>query len=153
TYVGGHTPYAFGNSSVDVLGGMKIYPRRWFGFGLAYRRHLNQQDMDHFNPVDASIPISQVTNVNVIGRGLVVVPGTTRTVTSSGFPIGFNFSDEPNGFIAQFWVGRRNARTPPEPPNQPPVISAVTTSLSTITRACPPPSTSSTCPSATEVTL
>jgi hypothetical protein len=108
--------------------------------------------MDHFNPVDASIPISQVTNVNVIGRGLVVVPGTSRPVTSSGFPLGFLFSDDPNGFIAQFWVGRRNARIPPHI-NQPPVISAVTTSLSTITKACVPPATSSTCPSATEVTL
>ena len=154
TYVGGHTPNAFNNNPVDVLGGVKIYPRRWFGFGLAYRRHLNQQDMDHFNPVDFNIPIQQITNVNVRGRGLVVVPGTTRPVTSSGFPIGFNFSDEPNGFIAQFFVGRRNARTPPKPPNQPPVISAVTTSISSIVRPCPPGTSSSTCtPSGNEVTL
>jgi len=152
-YVGGHTPNAFNNNPVDVIAGLKIYPRRWFGIGLAYRRHLNQQDMDHFNPVDFNIPIQQVTNVNVRGRGLVVVPGTTRAVTSQGFPIGFNWSDEPNGFIAQFWVGRRNARTPPKPPNQPPVVNSVSTSLSTITRACVPPSTSSNCPSATEVTL
>ena len=153
TYVGGHTPNAFNNNPVDVVAGVKLYPRRWFGIGLAYRRHLNQQDLDHFNPVDFNIPIQQVTNVNVRGRGLVVVPGTTRAVTSSGFPIGFIPSDEPNGFIAQFWVGRRNSRTPPKPPNQAPVISAVTTSLSTITRACTPPATSSNCPSATEVTL
>jgi hypothetical protein len=25
------------------LGGVKIYPRRWFGFGFAYRRHMNQR--------------------------------------------------------------------------------------------------------------
>jgi hypothetical protein len=154
TYVGGHTPNAFGNNPVDVLGGVKIYPRRWFGFGLAYRRHLNQQDLDHFNPVDFNIPIQQITNVNVIGRGLVVVPGTTRPVTSSGFPIGFIPSEEPNGFIAQFWVGRRNARTPPKPPNAPPVISAVTTSISAIVRPCPPGTNSATCtPSGNEVTL
>ena len=110
TYVGGHTPNAFGNNPVDVIGGIKIYPRRWFGIGLAYRRHLNQQDMDHFNPVDFTV-INQVTNVNVIGRGLVVVPDTSRPVTSQGFPAGFIFSDEPNGFIAQFWIGHRNART------------------------------------------
>jgi Big-like domain-containing protein len=152
TYVGGHTPNAFNNNPVDVIAGVKLYPRRWFGFGLAYRRHLNQQDMDHFNPTDFNIPIQQVTNVNVIGRGLVVVPGTTRPVTSQGFPIGFNWSDDPNGFIAQFWVGRRNARTPPKPPNQPPTVTA-TASLTTITKACVPPATSSTCPSATEVTL
>jgi hypothetical protein len=154
TYVGGHTPNAFNNNPVDVLGGIKIYPRRWFGFGLAYRRHLNQQDMDHFNPVDFNIPIQQVTNVNVIGRGLVVVPGTSRAVTSQGFPIGFIWSEEPNGFIGQFWVGRRNARTPPKPPNQAPVISTVSTSLSSLLRPCPPGTSSTECtPTGNEVTL
>ena len=154
TYVGGKTPNAFNNNPVDVIGGIKIYPRRWFGIGLAYRRHLNQQDMDHFNPVDATIPISQVTNVNVIGRGLVVVPGTTRPVTSQGFPIGFIWSEEPNGFIGQFWIGRRNARLPPIPPNTAPVVSSVTPSLASILRPCPPPTSSSTCtPTGSEVTL
>lgn len=153
TYVGGHTPNAFNNNPVDVIAGLKIYPRRWFGIGLAYRRHLNQQDMDHFNPTDFNIPIQQITNVNVRGRGLVVVPGTTRPVTSSGFPIGFIPSDEPNGFIVQFWAGRRNSRVPPHV-NQPPVISSVTTSLSAIVRPCPPGTSSSTCtPTGNEVTL
>ena len=95
-----------------MIGGIKIYPRRWFGFGLAYRRHLNQQDMDHFNPVDFNIPIQQVTNVNVVGRGLVVVPGTSRPVPRRDSRLGSISSEEPNGFIAQFWVGRRNARMP-----------------------------------------
>jgi hypothetical protein len=154
TYVGGRTPNAFENNPVDVLGGIKIYPRRWFGIGIAYRRHLNQQDQDHFNPADFTIPIQQITNVNVIGRGLVVVPGTSRPVTSQGFPLGFVFSDEPNGFIFQFWAGRRNARMPPKPPNQPPVVSSVNTSISTITRPCPPErGTSANCPSTNEVTL
>jgi K319-like protein len=154
TYVGGHTPNAFNNNPVDVLGGIKIYPRRWFGIGLAYRRHLNQQDMDHFNPVDATIPIQQVTNVNVRGRGLVVVPGTSRPVTSQGFPLGFLFSEEPNGFIFQFWAGRRNARTVPPPPNQPPTVSGITPSLASILRQCPPGQSSATCtPTGSEVTL
>ena len=154
TYVGGHTPNAFNNNPVDALGGIKIYPRRWFGIGLAYRRHLNQQDQDHFNPVDFSIPITQVTNVNVVRRGLVVVPGTTRPVTSSGFPVGFNFSEEPNGFIVQFWAGHRNARIPPPPPNRAPVINSVTPSISSILRPCPPPTSSTSCtPTGTEVTL
>ena len=154
TYVGGHTPNAFNNNPVDVIGGIKIYPRRWFGIGLAYRRHLNQQDMDHFNPVDASIPIQQVTNVNVRGRGLVVVPGTSRPVTSQGFPLGFIFSEEPNGFIGQFWVGRRNARTPPIPPNTAPSVSSVTPSIASILRPCPPPTSSTSCtPTGSEVTL
>jgi hypothetical protein len=153
TYVGGRTPNAFENNPVDVLGGIKIYPRRWFGIGLAYRRHLNQQDLDHFDPADFNIPIQQITNVNVIGRGLVVVPGTSRSVTSQGFPIGFIPSEEPNGFIAQFWIGRRNAREVPIPPH-PPVVSSVTPSISTITRPCPPErGTSTTCPTSSTVTL
>jgi len=153
TYVGGHTPNAFNNNPVDVIGGIKIYPRRWFGIGLAYRRHLNQQDMDHFNPADFTIPIQQVTNVNVIGRGLVVVPGTSRPVTSQGFPIGFLWSEEPNGFIVQFWVGHRNARIPPHI-NQPPVVSSVAPSISAIVRPCPPGTSSPNCsPTDSTVTL
>jgi len=154
TYVGGRTPNAFENNPVDVLGGVKIYPRRWFGIGIAYRRHLNQQDQDHFNPADFNIPIQQITNVNVVGRGLVVVPGTSRPVTSQGFPLGFVFSDEPNGFIFQFWAGRRNARQPPPPPNVAPVVNSVTPSISTLRQACPPgQGTSSNCPTPTTVTL
>jgi hypothetical protein len=151
--VAGRTPNAFNNNPVDGLAGVKIYPRRWFGFGFAYRRHLNPQDMDHFEPADFNIPIQQVTNVNVVGRGLVVVPGTSRAVTSQGFPIGFLFSEEENGFIAQFWIGRRNARTVPIV-NTAPVVSSVTTSMSSILRPCPPPATSTTCtPTGSEVQL
>jgi len=153
-YVGGKTPNAFNNNPVEALGGVKIYPRRWFGFGLAYRRHLNPQDQDHFDPVDFNIPIQQVTNVTVPVRGLVVVPGTSRPVTSQGFPIGFNFSEDEHGFIAQFFVGRRNSRTPPPPPNVAPVVNAVRPSPSAIVRPCPPPTSSTSCtPSGNEVTL
>jgi hypothetical protein len=152
-YVGGKTPNAFNNNPVEVLGGVKIYPRRWFGFGLAYRRHLNQQDQDHFNPTDASINIQQVTNVVVPGSGLVVVPGTTRSVTSQGFPIGMTWSEDPHGFLAQFWIGRRNARTVPII-NQPPVVTGVTTSMASILRPCPPGTSSTTCTATgSEVTL
>lgn len=158
TYVGGHTLNAFNNNPVEVLGGIKIYPRRWFGFGLAYRRHLNQQDMDHFEPRDFTVNFNQVTNVVVQNRPpggstLVVVPDTSRAATSQGFPIGFQWSEEPNGFIAQFFIGRRNARTPPIPPNQAPTVSA-TASMSSILRPCPPGTSSSDCtPTGSEVTL
>ncbi|HKO42144.1 MAG TPA: hypothetical protein VJU84_02555 [Pyrinomonadaceae bacterium] len=47
-YVGGRTQNAFNNNPVEVLGGIRIFPRRWWGFGAAYRRHLNQQDQKHF---------------------------------------------------------------------------------------------------------
>jgi Bacterial Ig domain len=137
-YMGGATPNAFPNNPVEVIGGVKIYPRRWFGLGFAYRRHLNPQDRDHFEGTDFNIPIQQITNVNVIGRGTVVVPGTSRASTVDGFPRGFEPSEEHNGFIAQFWIGRRNVRSTPAPPNQPPTVTAVSTSISSILRPCPP---------------
>jgi len=145
-YVGGKTPNAFPNNPVDALGGIRIFPRRWFGFGLAYRRHLNQQDQDHFNPADFSTPIGQITNVNVPGRGLVVIPGTTRPATQAGLPLGFNFSEEPNGFIGQFWIGRRNSRQPEKPANVAPTVSA-SASMSSVTRPCPPGTNSPSCSS------
>jgi hypothetical protein len=111
--------------------------------------------MDHFNPTDASITIQPVTNVVVIGRpgGAVQVPAITRPVTSQGFPLGFLFSEEPNGFIAQVWFGHRNARIPPHI-NQPPVVNSVTPSISSILRPCTPPAVSATCtPTDNTVTL
>ena len=55
---------------LKLLGGMKIYPRRWFGFGVAYRRHLNQQDDGHFNPTDFNLPtLSSAQMSRVPGRG------------------------------------------------------------------------------------
>ena len=141
-YVGG-TPNAFPNNPVDVLGGIKIYPRRWFGIGVAYRRHLNQQDTGHFNSADGSVNITQISNVLVPGRGLVMVPGTSRASTANGFPLGFIPSEDPNGFIFQFWAGRRNARGVPVV-NQPPTVTAHA-SVTSITRPCTPPAVSTTC--------
>src|ERR1043165_7822746 len=42
-YVGGRTPNAFPNNPIDFLGGIRIFPRRWFGVSAWYRMHLNQQ--------------------------------------------------------------------------------------------------------------
>ncbi len=151
-YVGGHTLNAFNNNPVELLGGLKIYPRRWFGLGVAYRRQLNQQDLKHFNLIDANTQISQITNVFVPGRGIVVVPGTTRPATSAGFPSGFVPSDNPSGFMGQVWFGRRNSRNVPVP-NQPPTGS-VSASMSSITRPCPEGTSSTSCsPSGSEVQL
>ena len=138
-YVGGRTPNAFENSPVDALAGVKIYPRRWFGFGLAYRMHINQQDRSLFNGADATTTINQITNVRVTppGTTIFVIPGTTRAATVGGFPRGFIESDDANGFIGQFWVGRRNARTPEFLPNQPPTVT-LSASSGTITLPCPP---------------
>jgi len=56
-YVAGRTPNAFNNNPVEALGGIKVYPRRWWGVGAAYRRHLNQQDQSHF---DNNLPFTFV---------------------------------------------------------------------------------------------
>ena len=103
-YVGGRTPNAFPNNPVEAIGGVRIFPARWWGIGAAYRRHLNQQDGSHFE---------------------------------NGLPNAFRPSDDPNGFMFQFWAGHRNARGLPPPPNVAPTVS-VSASMATITLPCPP---------------
>ena len=146
SYVGSHTPNAFQNNPIDFLGGVKIYPRRWLGVGAWYRRHLNQQDQKLFKKVDFNTQISQLSGVFVPGRGIIIVPGTTRPATTNGFPNGFVESEDPNGFGGQFWVGPRKAREPAILPNQPPVISSFAASTASITLPCPEGTTSATCP-------
>src|SRR6185503_7221356 len=60
----------------------------------------------------------------------------TVAATNGGIPTGFRFSDVPNGFIGQFWIGHRNARGVPPPPNQPPSVT-VSASTSTVNLPCP----------------
>ncbi|MGB9178818.1 MAG: hypothetical protein WCB68_06165, partial [Pyrinomonadaceae bacterium] len=122
-YVGGRTPNAFENNPVEGLAGVKIYPRRWWGFAMAYRRHFNSQDVEHLNGATFNTQINQISGVFVPGRGIVIVPGTTRPATRGGLPIGFTPSDDPDGFMGQFWIGHRNARAPSILPNQPPVVT------------------------------
>jgi hypothetical protein len=138
------TPNAFPNNPVEAVGGVKIFPARWWGIGVAYRRHLNQQDQSHFNPLDANTPVANVSGVFVPGRGIVIVPGTTVPATTNGLPNGFRFSDNPNGFMAQLWFGHRNPRTLPPPPNQAPTVT-VSTSSASITLPCPEGTSSDTC--------
>jgi len=142
-YTGGRTPNAFNNNPVDAIGGVRIFPSRWWGIGAAYRRHMNQQDAGHFNQVTASTAVANLSGVTVPGRGVVIVPGTTVPATTGGTAIGFPFSDDPNGFILQFWAGHRNSRIPPII-NQPPTVS-VSSSSATITLPCPPGTSSDSC--------
>jgi len=151
-YRGSRTPNAFENDPVDLLGGVKIYPKRWWGFGVAYRRHLNEQDSGHINAADFNTQINQLSGVFVPNRGIVIVPGTTRPATTNGFPNGFKFSQDPNGFIVQFWAGHRNPRGVPIPPH-PPVITSVTASSSSITLPCEEGTTSETCPTSANLVL
>jgi hypothetical protein len=126
-YVAGKTPNAFNNNPVEAIGGIRIFPARWWGIGVAYRRHMNQQDQGHFNQVAANTAVANLSGVFVPGRGVVIVPGTTLPATTGGAPNGYVFSDDPNGFIFQFWAGHRNARTVPII-NQPPTVSVSSSS-------------------------
>jgi hypothetical protein len=98
-YVGGHTPNSFENNPVEFLGGVRIFPKRWFGFSAAYRGHLNQQGK---------------TFTDIFGGD---------DEPNHGFPAGFVTSDDPHGFLFQFFIGRRNERLPTIFPNQPPTVT------------------------------
>jgi len=142
-YVSGKTPNAFNNNPVEVLGGVRIFPARWWGIGFAYRRHMNQQDAGHFNEQDFNTGIANLTGIFVPGRGIVIVPGTTAPATTNGVPNGFKFSDDPNGFILQVWAGHRNARTVPHVNVAP--TGSVSSSSASITLPCPPGTSSDSC--------
>jgi hypothetical protein len=150
-YVGGRTPNAFENSPVEFTAGTKIYPRRWWGIGLWYRRHINQQRRNLFGGANFNTQINQITNVDPLGpQPLTVVPGTTRSATTNEFPNNFQFSDDANGFGFQLFVGRRNPRSPEYLPNQAPTVT-LSASSTTITLPCPPGTSSTTCtPSANQ---
>jgi hypothetical protein len=146
-YVGGHTPNAFQNNPIEFLVGVKLYPKRWWGLGAWYRRALNDQRTGNFNPAGATVPVANITGVNVRNRGVVVVPGTTVIATSAGFPLGFQPSSDPYGFGGQLWFGHRNKREPSILPNQPPTAS-LAASTASITMPCAPGthSSSGSCP-------
>jgi hypothetical protein len=93
-YWGGRTPNAFPNNPVDILGGIRIFPARWWGMSAWYRAHMNQQGNRLFNKSSAA-----------------------------DFPVGFVRSEDPHGYGFQLFAGRRNERAPIELPNQPPTVS------------------------------
>jgi hypothetical protein len=54
-YTGGRTPNSFEQRPVDVLAGIRIFPKRWFGFSAWYRANLNQQG-ERFLNSDPNFP-------------------------------------------------------------------------------------------------
>ncbi len=139
-YVGGHTPNAMNNNPVEFLIGLKVYPRRWWGFGAWYRRQINDQRLKNFAENTSSIPIANVTGVNVrfpTVRGIINVPGTSAASTFNGAPLGFIPSSDPHGFGLQFFAGHRKSREPSILPNSPPVINSFAASTAVITLPCP----------------
>ena len=149
-YVGGRTPNALEQDPIDGLAGVRIFPRRWFGFGFAYRHNFNQQDVDSFDD-------TRRTNSVTVLCGPVPLPGcvtTTTTVTSTGVPAGLGPSSDPHGYIAQFWIGRRDKRAGAVV-NLPANVDSVTLSDTTITLPCPPgtSSTSGACNDSTTISV
>ena len=137
-YKGG-TPNAFNNNPVEFTLGLKVYPRRWWGFGAWYRRQINDQRLKNFTENTSSIPIAQVTGVNVrfpTPRGIIIVPGTSVGQTFNGAPLGFIPSSDPHGFGLQIFAGHRRSREPSILPNSPPVISSFSASTAVITLPC-----------------
>ena len=124
-YVGGRTPNAFENDPIDLLGGVRVFPARWMGFGAWYRYHANQQDRDAFED-------ARFNTTTTVGTT------TTTTTTTGQPPAGFLTSADPHGFGFQFFIGRRNPRGPATRPNQYPVINSVNVSDAEITLPCPP---------------
>ncbi|HUR97818.1 MAG TPA: hypothetical protein VMZ26_07065 [Pyrinomonadaceae bacterium] len=149
-YVGGRTPNAFENNPIDAIAGLRIFPKRWFGFGFAYRYHANEQDAESFG--DDSF--SSAIRVNCLPNQTGCV---TQTITStfSGQPAGFQPSQDPHGYIVQFFAGRRNKRQA-EVINLPANVNSVTLSDTTITLGCPPgqvPGEGATCNDASTISV
>ena len=150
-YVGGRTPNAFENDPVDALAGFRIFPKRWFGFGFAYRWHANEQDAESF---DEDGPHDTAILVTCPPQTTGCVPRTITT-TWTGIPPGFQPSENPHGYIVQAWFGRRNKRAE-EVVNQFANVNSVTLSDTTITLGCPPgfrPREGTTCNDATSISV
>lgn len=140
-YMGGRTPNAFERHPMDGLAGVRIYPRRWFGFSFAYRHNFNQQDRGSFDGEDSF-------NSNVVvpcivpgggggdGAGGGCVPLVINN-TVNGVPAGFQLSNDPHGYIAQFFIGKRDKRLA-EIENKPAQVDSVTLGDTVITLPCPP---------------
>lgn len=150
-YVGGRTPNAFENNPIDALAGFRIFPARWFGIGLAYRYHANEQDSESFNDED-NFSSSIFIPCTTAGNGCVP---QTITTNWTGVPPGFQASENPHGYIVQFFAGRRQKRAE-EQVNQFANVNSVTLSDTTITLGCQPgfrPREGTTCNDATSINV
>jgi hypothetical protein len=158
-YVRSRTENAFENHPWELLGGFRIFPKRWFGFSFAYRRHMNQQDegrMEDTTFSGTAVVLCRPSLTAGAGEGQVGLC-STGTVSNSftGVPPGFQLSENPHGWIAQFFIGRRNPRLA-EVTNQFANVTGLTISDTTITLPCPAgfvPAAGATCNDATTVTV
>lgn len=132
-YIRHQTPNALEQDPLDGIAGVRVYPRRWFGFGVAYRYNFNQQDSGSFSKFVSSNTVTTVCGPVSIGN---CVPGPI-TNSVRGVPSGLVPSTDPHGYIGQFWVGRRNTRAG-EVVNKPANVDSVDLSATVITLPCRP---------------
>ncbi len=136
-YMGGQTPNAFQNDPMDGILGVRVFPTRWLGFSAAYRYHVNQQDRDSFDGFDGLngasvvIPCPDLPTPQGVGG---CVP-TTYSNSYRGLPPGFSPSTDPNGYLFQAFIGRRNKRQA-EVENDFANVDSVTLSKTTVTIPC-----------------
>ena len=132
-YIGNRTPNAFQQNPMDGLAGFRIYPRRWWGVGLAYRYNFNQQNSNYFNEGSNSNSVTLVCGpVSGAGCG-----PQTVSFTSTGVPNGFDVSTNASGYIVQAWVGRRDKRQG-DIINKPANVDSVDLTATVITLPCRP---------------
>jgi hypothetical protein len=84
-YVAGRTPNAFPNNPVEALAGVRIYPRRWFGFSAWYRAHLNQQG-ERFLNSDPNFPAGFQQSTDPHGFGVQFFIGHRNERLPTIFP-------------------------------------------------------------------
>ncbi|CAN5470115.1 hypothetical protein BH10ACI3_BH10ACI3_11650 [soil metagenome] len=132
TYVGGRTPNALERNPIDGLAGFRWFWKRWVGMSFAYRYNFNQQDAGSFDDSSHSTAITLPCRV-----GQTNCSPTVITNTFKGTPQGFVPSTDPNGYIAQFFIGRRDARRG-DIVNQVANVDSVNLNMTVITLPCAP---------------
>lgn len=126
-YVGGRTPNAFENNPIDAIAGFRVFPARWFGFGLGYRYNINQQSSGSFDDEES---FTTAVTVPTVGAAPVTIVNNFR-----GVPPGFATSTDPHGYIVQAFIGRRDVRAT-ELIDQPANVTALDLSDTTVTLGC-----------------
>ncbi|MEQ1921338.1 MAG: hypothetical protein ABL952_02405 [Pyrinomonadaceae bacterium] len=131
-YVGSRTPNSLEQDPMDGVAGARIFFRRWVGISLAYRYNFNQQDAASFsgasNSTTVLIPCPTGTP-NCVAQSIVR--------TTSDVPFGFTPSTDPHGYIAQFFIGRRDKRDG-DVENKAANVNSVNLSDSVISLPCRP---------------
>ncbi len=124
-YVGSHTPNAFPNNPLDFLGGIRIFPKRWFGFSAWYRAHLNQQGDRLFHSQDFPAGFEESTDPH--GFGFQVFAGHRNERLPTIFP-----NHEPKGAlsVSTTEVTLPATCTPPAVPDPSCAPTAATVNLS-----------------------